>query len=81
MSSRTNKAMMSELKMRRLMEHNQRLREELARPRVNVSVASMNLINHCQATKDPLIHSIWGAPQKGEDPYSPVDDGACCSGE
>lgn len=31
---------MSELKLRRLMEHNQRLREDLARPRVRVSEAS-----------------------------------------
>lgn len=31
---------MSELKLRRLLEHNQRLREDLARPRVNVSEAS-----------------------------------------
>ena len=31
---------MSELKLRRLIEHNQRLREDLARPRVKVSEAS-----------------------------------------
>jgi hypothetical protein len=31
---------MSELKLRRLLEHNQRLREDLARPRVKVSEAS-----------------------------------------
>lgn len=31
---------MSELKLRRLTEHNQRLREDLARPRVRVSEAS-----------------------------------------
>lgn len=41
MSSRTNKATMHELKLRRILEHNHRLREELARPRANVSVASM----------------------------------------
>ena len=31
---------MSELKLRRVLEHNQRLREDLARPRVKVSEAS-----------------------------------------
>lgn len=31
---------MSELKLRRLTEHNQRLRDDLARPRVRVSEAS-----------------------------------------
>lgn len=40
-NSRANKATMHELKLRRLLEHNHRLREELARPRVMVSVASM----------------------------------------
>lgn len=31
---------MSELKLRRLVEHNQRLRDDLARPRMRVSEAS-----------------------------------------
>ncbi|ODN77150.1 hypothetical protein L202_05678 [Cryptococcus amylolentus CBS 6039] len=79
MSSRANKGTMHELKLRRLVEHNQRLREELARPRVMVSVASMNLINHCRSNKDPLIPSVWGPLPKGEDPYAPVDNGSCCS--
>ena len=34
---------MSELKLRRLTEHNQRLRDDLARPRVKVSEASARL--------------------------------------
>lgn len=38
---RANKATMAELKLRRLLEHNHRLREELARPRVMVSIASL----------------------------------------
>nr|XP_019012001.1 guanine nucleotide-binding protein subunit gamma [Kwoniella pini CBS 10737]OCF50782.1 guanine nucleotide-binding protein subunit gamma [Kwoniella pini CBS 10737] len=81
MSSRTNKATMHELKLRRLMEHNHRLREELARPRVMVSVASLNLINHCRSTKDPLIPALWGPLQKGEDPYAPVEQAGCCSSD
>jgi guanine nucleotide-binding protein subunit gamma len=40
-NNRANKATMHELKLRRLLEHNHMLREELARPRVMVSVASM----------------------------------------
>ncbi|WVR03737.1 hypothetical protein IAU60_000732 [Kwoniella sp. DSM 27419] len=80
MSSRTNKATMHELKLRRLMEHNHRLREELARPRIMVSVAAQNLIMYAKCTKDPLIPSIWGPPQKGEDPYAPVEQSGCCSG-
>lgn len=38
---------MSELKLRRLTEHNQRLREDLARPRVRVSEASSRFVS-CQ---------------------------------
>ncbi|WVN87163.1 uncharacterized protein L203_102339 [Cryptococcus depauperatus CBS 7841] len=79
MSSRTNKATMHELKLRRLTEHNLRLKEELARPRVMVSVASLSLINYCRATKDPLLPSVWGPLQKGEDPYAPIEQGVCCS--
>ncbi|OJT14922.1 Guanine nucleotide-binding protein subunit gamma [Trametes pubescens] len=40
MNSRPHKQSMSELKLRRLTEHNQRLREDLARPRIRVSEAS-----------------------------------------
>lgn len=36
---------MSELKLRRLTEHNQRLREDLARPRVRVSEASARCVS------------------------------------
>ncbi|KAF7322492.1 G-protein gamma subunit [Mycena chlorophos] len=44
MNSRPHKQSMSELKLRRLTEHNQRLREDLARPRVRVSEASARLV-------------------------------------
>lgn len=40
MNARPPKQSMSELKLRRLTEHNQRLREDLERPRVRVSEAS-----------------------------------------
>lgn len=54
MSSRPKQSM-SELKLRRLMEHNQRLREDLARPRIRVSEASASLIRYCKTTKDHLV--------------------------
>ncbi|RDB22170.1 Guanine nucleotide-binding protein subunit gamma [Hypsizygus marmoreus] len=57
MSSRAGgRQTMSELKLRRLVEHNQRLREDLARPRVRVSEASASLIRYCKTTKDHLCH-------------------------
>lgn len=62
---------MSELKLRRLTEHNIRLREDLARPRMRVSEASarsvwlcsflagadtdISLIRYCKTTKDHLV--------------------------
>ncbi|EIW67236.1 guanine nucleotide-binding protein subunit gamma [Tremella mesenterica] len=79
MSSRTNKTTMHELKLRRLLEHNHRLREELARPRVMVSIASLNLINYCRSTKDPMIPSLWGPLGRGEDPFAPQENGGCCT--
>lgn len=41
MNARPHKQSMSELKLRRLEEHNQRLREDLNRPRIKVSEASV----------------------------------------
>ena len=35
---------MTELKLRRLLEHNQRLRDDLARPRIRVSEASARFV-------------------------------------
>ena len=39
---------MSELKLRRLLEHNQRLRDDLARPRIKVSEASARYVEFPQ---------------------------------
>ena len=79
MSRAMTKVTMQELKLRRLLENNHRLREELSRPRAMVSIASLSLINHCRETKDPLLPSVWGPLQKGEDPYTPVETGGCCT--
>lgn len=76
---RPHKTSMAELKLRRLNEHNARLREDLARPRARVSEASISLIKYCSSTKDPLLPSVWGPPGKGEDPYAPPDIGCCTS--
>ncbi|KAG0142363.1 hypothetical protein CROQUDRAFT_239527 [Cronartium quercuum f. sp. fusiforme G11] len=80
MLSRPQKQSMSELKLRRLTEHNQRLREDLERPRIRVSEASSNLIRFCKTTRDYLVPSVWGPLGKGEDPYAPQAAGAgCCT--
>ncbi|KAF9246434.1 G-protein gamma-like domain-containing protein [Melanogaster broomeanus] len=81
MSSRGGRQSMSELRYRRLLEHNQRLREDLARPRIRVSEASASLIRYCKTTKDHLVPSVWGPVQKAEDPYAPQSSRGtdCCS--
>jgi hypothetical protein len=61
MSSRPKQSM-SELKLRRLLEHNQRLREDLGRPRIRVSEASASLIRYCKTTTDHLVSPLPFAP-------------------
>jgi len=79
MSARAGRQSMSELRLRRVLEHNQRLREDLARPRVRVSEASASLIRHCKTTKDHLVPSVWGPVGRNEDPYGPQGGGfKCC---
>ncbi|GJF00571.1 G-protein gamma subunit [Phanerochaete sordida] len=77
MNARPHKQSMSELKLRRLEEHNQRLREDLNRPRIKVSEASVSLIKYCKTTKDYLIPSVWGTVSKAEDPYAPQAQEGC----
>ncbi|KAJ6597173.1 G-protein gamma subunit [Mycena vulgaris] len=80
MSSRAGgRQAMSELKLRRVIEHNQRLREDLARPRVRVSEASASLIRYCKTTKDHLVPSVWGPVGRAEDPYGAQTKGCQCS--
>ncbi|EMD38076.1 heterotrimeric G-protein gamma subunit [Gelatoporia subvermispora B] len=69
----------SELKLRRLFEHNERLREDLMRPRIRVSEASASLIRYCKTTKDHLVPSVWGPVSKAEDPFgAPQKQGCQC---
>ncbi|KAH7926659.1 G-protein gamma subunit [Leucogyrophana mollusca] len=78
MSARGGRQSMSELRYRRLLEHNQRLREDLARPRIRVSEASASLIRHCKTTRDHLVPSVWGPVGKNDDPYAPQSKGPTC---
>ncbi|KAN0063416.1 Guanine nucleotide-binding protein subunit gamma [Thecaphora frezii] len=78
MNAKPHKQSMSELKLRRLTEHNQRLREDLERPRIRVSEASQSLINYCKSTRDYLVPSVWGPVDKREDPYAPPSGGCSC---
>ncbi|KAJ2754911.1 plasma membrane localization protein [Coemansia pectinata] len=59
---------MSEHKLRKIIEHNNRLKEQLELPRIPVSQASEALISYTQSTKDYLLPSIWGPPP--HDPFA-----------
>ncbi|RUS25649.1 G-protein gamma subunit [Jimgerdemannia flammicorona] len=69
---------LSESKLKRALEHNQRLREQLDIPRIKVSEASEALIKYCNSTKDHLVPSVWGPVDRGADPYQPTTSGGCC---
>ncbi|WWC73032.1 uncharacterized protein I206_106997 [Kwoniella pini CBS 10737] len=75
--SKGHKQSMAELKLRRLTEHNLRLRDDLARPRLRVSEASLSLLKFCTNTKDPMLPSIWGSSAKSSDPFAPPEKGCC----
>ncbi|CAG8466686.1 9416_t:CDS:2 [Ambispora leptoticha] len=66
----------SEYKLQRILEHNQRLREQLDLPRVKVSQASSMLIKYVTSTKDYLVPSVWGLPGPA-DPFVTKSSVAC----
>ncbi|KAI8343309.1 G-protein gamma-like domain-containing protein [Chlamydoabsidia padenii] len=77
MQKRHTREELAELKLRRLLIHNQNLKTQLELPRLPVSEASKSLIEFCSSTPDPLIPSLWG-PVK-EDPFTPLKGKwSCC---
>ncbi|TVY44139.1 Guanine nucleotide-binding protein subunit gamma [Lachnellula subtilissima] len=63
-----NKQSMADLKLRRLTELNNRLREDLERERIPVSQAAKSIISYTNSTKDFMVPSVWGAVEKKDDP-------------
>ncbi|KAG9238154.1 BcGG1, heterotrimeric Ggamma subunit [Amylocarpus encephaloides] len=74
-----NKQSMADLKLRRLTELNNRLREDLDRERIPITQAAKSIISYTNSTKDFMVPSVWGAVQKNEDPYAPQQSGGCCA--
>ncbi|KAH8658733.1 GGL domain-containing protein [Tricladium varicosporioides] len=74
-----NKQSMADLKLRRLTELNNRLREDLERERIPVSQAATSIISYTNSTKDYMVPSIWGSVDKKDDPYAPQPSGGCCT--
>ncbi|KAL8822090.1 MAG: hypothetical protein Q9191_007167 [Dirinaria sp. TL-2023a] len=77
-AGKSKKQSMADLKLRRLNELNTRLKEDLERPRIRVSEASMSLIQYCTNTKDFMVPSMWGSVDRREDPYAPQQSNSCC---
>ncbi|KAG0234661.1 hypothetical protein BGW42_006281 [Actinomortierella wolfii] len=65
----------SDTKLKKFQEHNQRLREQLEMHRITVSEASQGLIKYVTTTRDALIPSLWGMPSS--DPFSKKSSGCC----
>ncbi|KAF9321689.1 hypothetical protein BG003_000101 [Podila horticola] len=66
----------SDAKLKRFLEHNQRLREQLEMRRISVSEAGQCLIKYVTNTKDSLLPMLWGTPTS--DPFSKQTK-ACCT--
>lgn len=77
-SAKKTKQSMADLKLRRLTELNNRLREDLDRERIPVSQASKSIIAYCNSTRDYMVPSVWSIVPKSEDPYAPQQSGGCC---
>jgi guanine nucleotide-binding protein subunit gamma len=76
---KTRKQSMAELKLRRLTELNNRLKEDLDRRRIRVSEAALDLIAFTEKEpKDFMVPSKWGPIPKGDDPYQPQQSAGCC---
>ncbi|KAF9108279.1 hypothetical protein BGX29_002009 [Mortierella sp. GBA35] len=65
----------SDVKLKRFLEHNQSLQEQLEMRRISVSEASQSLIKFVMGTKDLLIPTLWGTPPS--DPFSKQASGCC----
>ncbi|KAH8550681.1 G-protein gamma subunit [Umbelopsis sp. PMI_123] len=71
---------LSEAKLKRILEYNERQKQQLDIPRVAVSEASKSLIAYCKEVRDPLVPSVWGPVPKSEDPFtSSSTKNGCCT--
>lgn len=66
----------SEAKLRKLLDSNDKLKQQLDIPRIPVSEASRSLIEYCQTTSDLMIPNVWG--NRHPDPFAEPANG--CGG-
>ncbi|EMR08938.1 hypothetical protein PNEG_02719 [Pneumocystis murina B123] len=72
------KSSISELKLRRMTELNNRLKEDLERPRILVSEACQSLILFATSTKDPMLPSVWAQNDRFPGSFSNRRSFSCC---
>ncbi|KAI9271997.1 G-protein gamma-like domain-containing protein [Sporodiniella umbellata] len=66
----------SETKLRKLLELNIKLKEQLDISRVPISEASRSMIEYCSKTEDKMIPSVWGS--RSPDPFIEPTVGCGC---
>ncbi|KAI9320965.1 G-protein gamma-like domain-containing protein [Dichotomocladium elegans] len=66
----------SEAKLKKILELNDKLKEQLEIPRIPVSEASRSLIEYCKANPDVMVPTAGGT--RNPDPFAePVGECAC----
>ncbi|GAN07993.1 G-protein gamma subunit [Mucor ambiguus] len=66
----------AEAKLRKLLELNDKLKEQLEISRIPISEASRSLIEYCQTNQDMMIPSVWG--NRSPDPFAEPTAGCGC---
>ncbi|ODQ67221.1 heterotrimeric G-protein gamma subunit (G-gamma, Gpg) [Nadsonia fulvescens var. elongata DSM 6958] len=60
---------LNDLRLKRILQLNERLKEELNRERIHSSEAAEALINYAQETRDYAVSCVWGPLQSEYDPF------------
>ncbi|KAI8331295.1 G-protein gamma-like domain-containing protein [Blakeslea trispora] len=71
------KQAIAEAKLRKLLELNEKLKEQLEISRIPVSEASRSMIEFCQSTEDLMVPSVWG--NRNPDPFAEPTAGCGCT--
>lgn len=62
------------MKLKRVNELNNKLRDELSRERITASNACLNFIDYVSTHKDYTLPEIWGYPPAGSNPFANGND-------
>lgn len=57
------------LKLKRINELNNKLKNELARERITASNAALGIINYTTTQKDYVLSDVWGYPEPGSNHF------------